>query len=50
MSEQVYKFSVFVIFDEDKNYIKTLSTKELKDKELKENEEAKYFMELKVNG
>lgn len=49
MDKNRVKFSVYVIFDKDQNYLKTVSTVGLKDKELKENENATYFMELKVN-
>lgn len=30
-----YKFSVYAIFDKDYNYLKTVSTEEVKDKVLK---------------
>lgn len=43
-----YKFSVYAIFDEDYNYLKTVETKELKDKVLKSEKNAKYFTELEV--
>lgn len=49
MDNKLPKFSVYSIFDKYYNYMFTVSTKELKDKVLKENKNAKFFMELKVN-
>ncbi len=43
-----YKFSVYAIFDKDYNYLKTVASKELKDKVLKSEKNAKYFTELEV--
>ena len=45
-----YKFSVYAIFDKDYNYLKTVSSKELKDKVLKSEKNAKYFTKLDVLG
>ena len=45
-----YKFSVYAIFDKDYNYLKTVSTKEVKDKVLKSEKNAKYFTKLDVLG
>ena len=45
-----YKFSVYAIFDKDYNYLKTVVSKELKDKVLKSEKNAKYFTELEVLG
>lgn len=49
MDNKLPKFSVYSIFDKDYNYMFTVSTKEMKDKALKEYSKAKFFMELKVN-
>ena len=45
-----YKFSVYAIFDKDYNYLKTVATKELKDKVLKSEKNAKFFTKLDVLG
>ena len=45
-----YKFSVYAIFDKDYNYLKTVSTKEIKDKVLKSEKNAKFFTKLDVLG
>lgn len=49
MKNKLPKFSVYVIFDENEEYLKTVSTVEQKDKELAGSKKAKYFMELRVN-
>ena len=49
MDNNLPSFSVYSIFDKDYNYMFTVSTKEMKDKALKEYSKAKFFMELKVN-
>ena len=45
-----YKFSVYAIFDKDYNYLKTVASKEVKDKVLKSEKNAKYFTKLDVLG
>ena len=45
-----YKFSVYAIFDKDYNYLKTVSSKEVKDKVLKSEKNAKFFTKLDVLG
>lgn len=45
-----YKFSVYAIFDKDYNYLKTVASKELKDKVLKSEKNAKCFTKLDVLG
>lgn len=45
-----YKFSVYAIFDKDYNYLKTVSSKESKDKVLKSEKNAKFFTKLDVLG
>ena len=45
-----YKFSVYAIFDKDYNYLKTVTCKEIKDKVLKSEKNAKYFTKLDVLG
>ena len=45
-----YKFSVYAIFDKDYNYLKTVSTEEVKNKVLKLEKNAKYFTKLDVLG
>ena len=45
-----YKFSVYAIFDKDYNYLKTVSTEEVKNKVLKSEKNAKYFTKLNVLG
>lgn len=45
-----YKFSVYTIFDKDYNYLKTVSSKEAKDKVLKAEKNAKFFTKLDVLG
>lgn len=49
MDDKLPTFSVYSIFDKDYNYMFTVSTKEMKDKALKEYSKARFFMELKVN-
>lgn len=49
MDKGLPKFSVYAIFDKDYNYMFTVSTKELKDKILKTNKNAKFFMNIRVN-
>lgn len=49
MKNKLPKFSVYVIFDENEEYLKTVSTVEQKNKELAGSKKAKYFMELRVN-
>ena len=45
-----YKFSVYAIFDKGYNYLKTVASKESKDKVLKSEKNAKYFTKLDVLG
>lgn len=45
-----YKFSVYAIFDKDYNYLKTVTSKEIKDKVLKSEKNTKYFTKLDVLG
>ena len=50
MYNMEYKFSVYAIFDKDYNYLKTVSSKEAKDKVLKAEKNAKFFTKLDVLG
>ena len=50
MYNMEYKFSVYAIFDKDYNYLKTVSSKEAKDKVLKSEKNAKFFTKLDVLG
>ena len=50
MYSMEYKFSVYAIFDKDYNYLKTVSSKEAKDKVLKSEKNAKFFTKLDVSG
>lgn len=45
-----YKFSVYAIFDKDYNYLKTVTSKEIKNKVLKSEKNAKYYTKLDVLG
>lgn len=49
MDNNLPQFNVYAIFDKDYNYMFTVSTKEMKDKILKTNKYAKFFMNIRVN-
>ena len=49
MDKKLPQHSVYLIFNEDGDYMGAVSTKELKDKVIKGNGELKGFTEIKVN-